>query len=168
MSNPVRLSDSRPLRVISVEQADELFANIAMLTVQINKVKAAYEKRIADLKAAYDEQTAGPKKLLEEAEKMLKDYILANPYRFIKPRQRQTEYGKYGLRTVANLEIINEEDVKAACAAQGIDAVIYIERLDKKALEKALADGAAIPGCEIRSGEVASYTVTKSLLEDFK
>jgi len=166
MSNPVRLSDSRPLRVISVQQADELFKQIALLTVDINKCKANYEKKIAALKAAYDEQIAGPKKLLEEAEKMLKNYILANPDRFVKPRQRQTEYGKYGLRTVANLEIINEEDVKAACAAQGVDAVIYIERLDKKALEKALADGAAIPGCEIRSGEVASYTVSKALMED--
>ena len=166
MSNPVRLSDSRPLRVISVQQADELFQQIALLTVQINKVKAGYEKRIADLKALNAAQIAEPARLLAEAEKMLKDYILANPERFIKPRQRQTEYGKYGLRTVANLEIINEEDVKAACAAQGIDAVIYIEKLDKKALEKALADGAAIPGCEIRSGEIASYTVLKALMED--
>lgn len=166
MSNPVRLSDSRALRVISVEQADELFKHIAIQTVYINKVKAAYEKKIADLKAACDEQCKEPETLLQEAARMLKDYILANPERFVKPRQRVTEYGKYGLRTVSNLEITNEEDVKTACTAQGIDAVVYVEKLDKKALEKALADGAAIPGCEIRSGEIASYTVSKALTED--
>ena len=166
MTKPTRLSDSRPLRVIPVEQADRLFQSVALATVTINKTKAAYEKRIAELKAKCEEELAGQVALLAEAESMLKDYIIAKPERFVKPRQRITEYGKYGLRTVSNVEITNAEDVKNACIAQGIDAVIYIEKLDKKALEKALLDGAAIPGCELRQGEIASYTVAKALMEE--
>ena len=41
-----------------------------------------------------------------------------------------------------------------------------IERLDKKALEKAISDGQTVDGCELRRGEIASYTVAKALMEE--
>lgn len=161
-----RLSDNRAMRAMTVEQADAMFREIALLTVRINKIKSGYEKRIAELKAAA-EQTLGPDEAeLERLSQELKNYIQANPERFIKPRQHQTDYGKYGVRTVSNLEITDEEAVKLAVKAQGIPALTVIEKLDKKALEKAISDGQSIEGCELRRGEVASYTVAKALLEE--
>ena len=102
---------------------------------------------------------------LKKREEELTGYILANPERFIKPRQHVTEYGKYGLRQAAGLVITDEEAVKASVRLQHIPALIVIEKLDKKALEKAISEGVAINGCEMRRGEIASYTVAKALLE---
>ena len=161
-----RLSDNRALRAMTVQQADALFQAIALLTVQIEKTKAQYEKRIAELKAAAGRETEAPEAELREKVAVLNHYILANPERFIKPRQHQTDYGRYGVRTVSNIEITDEEAVKLAVKAQAIPALLVIEKLDKKALKKAIGDGAAIPGCEMRRGEVASYTVAKALMEE--
>ena len=166
MSTPTRLSDNRALRSMTVEQADKLFQVIALLTVKIKKIEAGYEKRIAELKAAAGRETEALEAELRENVATLNHYILANPERFIKPRQHQTDYGKYGVRTVSNLEILDEEAVKAAVKANGIPALIVTEKLDKKALEKAIGDGADLDGCELRRGEIASYTVAKALLED--
>lgn len=161
-----RLSDNRAMRAMTVQEADALFQEIALLTVKIEKTKAQYEKRIAELKAAAGRETETPEAELREKAAFLTAYINAHPERFIKPRQHQTDYGKYGVRTVSNLEIVDEEAVKLAVKAQGIPALLVIERLDKKALEKAIGDGLSIPGCEMRRGEVASYTVAKALMEE--
>ena len=161
-----RLSDNRALRAMTVPQADALFQEIALLTVKIEKTKAQYEKRIAELKAAAGRDTEAPEAELREKVAELTAYIQATPERFIKPRQHATDYGKYGVRTVSNLEITDEEAVKLAVKAQGIPALIVSEKLDKKALEKAISDGLSIDGCELRRGEIASYTVAKALMEE--
>ena len=48
MTAPTRLSDNRALRAMTVQQADALFQEIALLTVKIEKTKAQYEKRISE------------------------------------------------------------------------------------------------------------------------
>ena len=161
-----RLTDNRSMRAMSVQEADALFREIALLTVKISKIEAGFEKRIADLKAAANFETGGMKADLRNKTALLTAYIQANPERFIKPRQHQTDYGKYGVRTVSNLEITDEEAVKLAVKALGIPALVVTEKLDKKALEKAISDGQTIDGCELRRGEIASYTVSKALLEE--
>ena len=161
-----RLSDNRALRSMTVQQADALFQEIALLTVKIEKTKASYEKRIAELKAAAGRETEAPEAELREKVATLNHYIQANPERFVKPRQHQTDYGKYGVRTVSNIEITDEEAVKLAVKALGIPALIVIEKLDKKALEKAVGEGVELDGCEMRRGEIASYTVAKALMEE--
>ena len=163
---PKRLADSRAYRSMTVQEADALFREIALLTVKISKIEAGYEKRIADLKAAANGETEPLEADLREKVAVLTAYIQANPERFIKPRQHQTDYGKYGVRTVSNLEITDEEAVKLAVKAQGIPALVVTEKLDKKALEKAISDGQSIDGCELRRGEIASYTVAKALMEE--
>ncbi len=162
---PKPLSDNRRYRAMTVDQADLLFQRIALLTVNLNRIKAVYEKKIAELKAAADRETLQPETELKILEEELTQYILANPERFIKPRQHVTEYGKYGLRQAAGLEITDEEAVKDSVRRQNIPALVVIEKLDKKALEKAISEGVKLDGCEMRRGEIASYTVARSLLE---
>lgn len=155
-----------PPSALSVEQADELFRRLALLTVRINQIKANHERQIAELKNSAEKES-GP--LEQEAEKLgaeLNSYILSHPERFVKPRQHVTGYGKYGLRSVASLKILDEEQVKSAVRAANIPALLVIERLDKKMLEKALAEGKEIPGCEFQRGEIAGYTVFKAIPAD--
>ena len=163
---PTRLSDNRALRAMTVQEADALFREIALLTVRIDKIEAGYEKRIAELKAAAQRETDPLKTDLRAKVAELTAYILANQERFAKPRQHQTDYGKYGLRSVANVEVLDEEAVKASVKAQGIPALIVTEKLDRKAIEKAISDGLTVDGCELRRGEIASYTIAKALLEE--
>ena len=51
---PKPLSDNRRYRAMTVDQADQLFQEIALLTVRLSRIKAVYEKKIAELKAAAD------------------------------------------------------------------------------------------------------------------
>ena len=162
---PKPLSDNRKYRAMSVEEADQLFQEIAQLTIQLNRISTAYEFKIGELKAAAGRETEPLAAELKKREEELTGYILANPERFIKPRQHVTEYGKYGVRQVAGLEITDEEAVKASVRLQHLPALLVIEKLDKKALEKAISEGVVINGCEMRRGEIASYTVAKALLE---
>ena len=163
---PKALFDNRNYKAMTVEQADALFREIALITVRINRVKANFEKKIADLKNAA-ELTLGPDETeLERLSKELSNYIQSNPERFIRPRQHVTDYGKYGLRTAVKLEISDEEMVKAEVRRQHIPALTLIEHLDRKALEKSISEGKTIAGCEMRRGEIASYTVSKALLEE--
>ena len=159
------LSDNRRYRAMTVDQADKLFQEIALLTVELNRIRAGYETKIAELKAAAERDTEQPETELKKLEQELTGYILANPERFIKPRQHVTDYGKYGLRQAVRLEITDEEAVKASVRLQNIPALLVIEKLDKKALEKAISDGIKLNGCEMQQGEIASYTIAKALLE---
>ena len=74
MSTPTRLSDNRALRAMTVQQADALFQEIALLTVKIEKTKAQYEKRIAELKAAAGRDTEAPEAELREKVATLNHY----------------------------------------------------------------------------------------------
>lgn len=162
---PKPLSDNRRYRAMTVEQADLLFQEIALLTVRLNRIKAGYEKKIAELKAAAELETGLPEAELKKLEEELTCYILANPERFVKPRQHVTRYGKYGVRQAAALEITDEDAIKASVRLQNIPALLVIEKLDRKALEKAISEGFTLDGCEMRRGEIASYTIAKALLE---
>ena len=162
---PKPLSDNRQYRAMTVEQADQLFQQIALLTIELNRISAGYEAKIAELKAAAVRETEPREADLKMLEEELTGYILANPERFIKPRQHVTEYGKYGIRQVAALEITDEEAVKASVRLHNIPALTVIEKLDRKALEKAISEGIPLDGCEMRRGEIASYTVAKALPE---
>ena len=49
---PKPLSDNRKYRAMTVEQADQLFRKIALLTIELNRISSGYEAKIAELKAA--------------------------------------------------------------------------------------------------------------------
>ena len=88
---PKALFDNRNYKAMTVEQADALFREIALITVRINRVKANFEKKIADLKNAA-ELTLGPDETeLERLSQELRNYIQCNPERFIRPRQHLTD-----------------------------------------------------------------------------
>ena len=160
-----RLNDTRPALALTADQADELFARIARETIAATADAARMERRMAALKEEADAMAAAHREALRPMEEMLCAYIMARPERFAKPRMRRTQWGAYGLRTATRLDVSDEEAAKAYCKANGVPAVVVTERLDRKALEKAISDGLPVPGCEIQTGELAKYDVARPLLD---
>lgn len=153
---------------MTIEDGDGLFADLALLVIERDKIKADYEKKIAELKKKADAATESYSVEISTLEDQLSLYITAHPERFEKPRQRKTEFGKYGLRTVNKVDIHDEQSAIISAKMLDIPAVIVTEKLDKKALEKAIRDGAPVSGVEITQEDIASYTVTKALESDEK
>ena len=54
---PTRIADQRDIDAMTDEQADELFAELAMADIRARKAQAAAEKKIADVKARCQEET---------------------------------------------------------------------------------------------------------------
>ena len=164
----VRINDNRAAKAMTAEEADSLFQQLAERIIEATATAARYEKRLAALKAEAAENRKLDMKTIKPLEQQLESYINAHPQRFQRPRMRATEFGKYGLRTVTNLEITDEAACAASVKAQQIPAIVVTERLDKKAMEKAISDGHTITGAEIRQGEIMKYDVKKDLLDRVK
>ena len=164
----MRISDNREALAMSSEEADLLFQQIAELEIAATATAAQYEKELAAVKSraaiAQSETDAIAKPLRER----LNAYITTHPERFAKPRMRKTEFGSYGLRSATKLEITDEAAALMSVKAQGIHAYTIIERLDKKAIEKAISDGITVTGAEIRTGEIAKYEVARALIDRAK
>lgn len=161
----VRMNDNRTALAMTADEADQIFQQIAEITVAATAEAAKAEKQITAIKTKAADVRADFQKLLAPLEAQLQDYINAHPERFVKPRMRKTEFGQYGLRSVTNLEVIDEAAALMSCKAQGIQAIVVTEKLNKKAVEKAISDGLTVTGCEMRSGEIVKYDVKKELID---
>ena len=160
-----RIDDNRAALAMTAEEADKLFQQLAETVIASTAAAAAHEQKLAAVKAAAAKSADTFRRIIKPLEGRLTDYIQAHPERFTKPRMRQTEFGKYGLRSVTNLEITDETAALMSVKAQGIPAVITTEKLDKKAIEKAISDGVTVTGAELRTGEITKYDVKKELLD---
>lgn len=163
-----RLNDNRAALAMSVDEADALFQALAERTIEATAVAAEHEKQMAIIKAKAAEDREVFQNIIKPLENQLEDYINAHPQRFERPRMRKTEFGQYGLRRVTSLDVFDEDACKASVKAQQIPAIVVTERLDKKAIEKAISDGFDVTGAEIRSGEIMKYVVKKELLDRVK
>lgn len=163
---PTKLSDLREHQAMTIEDADSLMKILAQSRCAIELAKAAFEVAATNAKAAFNIRIAAPSAQLTLAEKNLTAYIEANRDRFQKPRQRKTEFGAYGLRTATKVEVKDEEAVLAHVMENGYpDCFTTVHKLDLGAIQKRLAAGEKIPGAALAKGDIASYTVAKSLIE---
>ncbi len=162
------IHDSRHAKAMTVAEADALFQKIAETTIEATSVAAHYEKEIANIKAIAAQKQQQFDNLLAPMTTDLQNYVAAHPERFQSPRQRKTEFGKYGLRSVTKLYVDDEPSAIISVKAQAIPALVITEKLDKKALEKAISDGFTITGVEVRSGELVKYDVETKLLNKAK
>lgn len=159
------LNDTRSVDAMTVEEADGLFADIASLEISIRKRLSQAEKRIADIKAAAEADVADDKAALKLLADKLALYVVTHKERFAKPRKRKTNWGSYGLRTATKLEILSEEEVIRISDDLGLDLYKLSTSIDKKQVEKAIADGHDLASAaRIVTGDIASYDIEKSLL----
>ena len=160
-----RTSDNREFQSATVAEADKKFEQLAQLEITIKAKKAAAEKKIAAIKAKLIADTETAQDEYNKLVKWLDAYILASKGRFIKPRMRKTEFGKYGLRTVTNLHVSDKQQVIES--SDRLELALYETKrsIIKKAVERALVDGKDISGAVMISGDVAGFKVSKELLE---
>ncbi len=159
-----RLTDTR--RTISVAEADTLFADLAVTEAALIKAAADTDKKIADLKAAHEAKTADLKLRHAKVKADLTAYILNNKDRFDAPRQRKTNFGSYGLRTASktNIDIALLVDYANANGRPELYECAF--KPNAKAVGKLLKTGICIPGAEITTGDIASYSVDLILLSN--
>jgi len=159
------LNDNRKYRSMTEAEADTIFAEIARLEIEITKTVSGYEKRLNALKMECTDKIAADTEKLEELEKDLCAYIDANKDRFVKPRARKTTFGKYGLRSVTNVEIKDEQRVIEFADRHGLYLYKIEKKVDKTAVREALLADKPVTGAFIKSGEESFYNVAKSLID---
>lgn len=160
-----RIDDKREFQAVTVAEADKSFAELARLEIGIKAKKAAAEKKIVAVKANLAADIEDSVEEYNEMLKWLSKYIEANKDRFVKPRMRKTEFGKYGLRTATKLHI--QDSTLVIEYAEGAELPLFTVKktVDKKQVEKHIAEGHTVPGARIISGDVAGFSVSKELLE---
>ena len=104
-----RLEDTRIYQTMTVEDADRLFGELAVLEVRILSKTAAADKKITEIKEKVAADTAADEAVLNRKRVELQEYIKAHPERFAKPRMRKTEFGKYGLRNADKIAVEDED-----------------------------------------------------------
>lgn len=162
-----QLSDNRKYQAMTEADADALFRELAMLETRLLAKAAAVEKKISDLKAKLAEETAEDNALLEQLRERLTAYIESNPERFASPRQRKTDFGKYGLRTASKLVISDGDAVVNFSDSEGLDLYELVKNPVKERITAAIRDGYAVPGARVFSGDLATYSVDRKAVENF-
>lgn len=167
---PVKLATNRP-DVTSLDDAKRVFCRLANASIQIARIRAQAEARIATIKRETQEREADHAASVAECEELLRGFILAHPAAFTKPRQVKTEWGAFGLRTLPPDVVVSDEAALIAAALDlGYDDIIKTVRSPvKPAIKARLESGEKLPGVTLREGyEEASYTVAKHLIAEAK
>lgn len=160
-----RIKDLRAT-IATLEQAKTTFNELAALELEIAKADAAFEHKVAKLKAAHAEALAGKIELHDSLAECLVAFIAANKGLFANPRKVKTDLGTFGLQTVTDLLVSDEKAL-----IEAIDRLGYTECIkeSRSPVKKLLADriiaGEKFPGCQIRTGDTAVYSVKKALVD---
>ena len=144
---------------MSIGEADKLFEEIAVKETEIKKENAICDRKIAKLKSDLETKTAQLKADVAVLSKRLSEYVKNHKDRFIKPRQRTTNFGKYGVRTVTELVITDEQTIIEFAKENNLPFFKVEYKVDKKAIEKALRKGSEAPGAYRKVGDIISYNV---------
>jgi hypothetical protein len=161
---PTLLADTR---TTTLDDAKTIFANLAQAEISLAKLDAQYELKIAKLKAEHDANATTLRLVRDAHAHRLTTFILANPDKFVKPRAVATDFGRFGRRTVSNVEILDPAEVVTwAVLTQSLDTIKTTQSPIKPAIAKRLRAGETIPGCRMVDGEEAFYAVDKALTSE--
>lgn len=160
---PTKLADTRTM---TIDDARNVFADIARLEIDIAKRRAMAEKRIADLKAQFDAEISPQAAVRDGLAQRLTQFILANPALFKKPRSVQTDFGRFGRLTVSNIEIDDSDTMVAWALEQGYDDIVKTVRSPvRPAIAARIRAGETIPGARLVEVEEAFYAVDHVLYD---
>lgn len=159
----VKLADTRTM---TIEGAKQCIEQIAHAECRIASKRARYEKAIAAAKSRFEEETAGDQEIIAARSSQLTQFILSHPDEFRKPRAVKTEFGSFGLRSVSNVDIWNQEQLLQWALDNGYtDIVRTTHTLVKPAIRARLDADEIVPGASVAAGEEAFYKIDKALLE---
>jgi len=159
----VHTSDSRS--VSTVDDAKGLMTQIRKLTCEREIIVARAEKRIAAISEKAQADIAEVDTRIAPFADQLNTFILTHKDQFEKPRAVKTPDGRFGLRSVSNVDVFNEDRALDCICAKGYDDCIERRVSFKKSeIAKILRDGKKIDGCRLEEGELAFFIVDKTLV----
>lgn len=160
-----RMKDLRAT-IATLDQAKATFNELAALELEIAKADAAFEHKVAKLKAAHAEHLASKVELHDSLAESLVAFIAANKGLFANPRKVKTDLGTFGLQTVTDLVVTDEAALIESIDQQGYSECIKETRSPvKKLIAARIESGEHFPGCQIRTGDTAVYNVKKALVD---
>jgi len=162
---PVKVADTRT--VGTIEDARRIMSDIRRHTCERELIVARAEKSIARITAKADDATAPIDAELLHLGEELSAIILANKDQFLRPRMMTTPDGKFGLRTATRLDVYDEDAALDCIFDRGYDDCIKTtRRFVKEKIAARLLSGETIKGCRVNSGDIASYSVSKALVQE--
>lgn len=171
MNNTTHLRDSRKSNIKSMAEAAEAFNVIARTEIDMAKIQAQAEARIAKIKA----DTASKIQALETERKLLQlqedlaDFIDSHRELFEKPRKHKTSLGSFGLQKASGL---NYTDTQAAIEflvdQKMINCFKTTHKPEADGIKAALEAGTRIPGVTYQSGLIVKYVIDRALIKEAK
>ena len=165
------IKDNRKYQAMTVAEADQLFMRMGRAMAILEKVQAAWKKKIADLTLQQDAELAPLVAEFKELEAELAAYMDANPSRFIQPRfHKVANVGQYGFKTdPAHVELSNKgKDVIGFALENGLadDLLTMKPTPDRAKIAAAIAEGREVAGAKlIPAGDVLKYTFLPGYIE---
>ena len=150
----------------TIEEADALFGSIAVLECETASIASEADELISSIKADIQAEIEPLEIKAKELSLHLDSFIVTNPELFAKPRSRSTPQGKYGVRKVSALEVLDEAAALAFADKEGLRITSTKVVLDKDKLKELLTDGWEIPGVEFEVGDVPFHKVDKAFLQN--
>jgi len=161
-----RLADLRST-ITDLEGAKRALGVLAGIECGLASADARFERRVHVLKTQHEERTAEERALAQSIRGQLAAYIDANKGLFAKPKKVKTEHGEFGLRTVTDLVVTDETALLEALLQLGYDDCYQVARKPLKTpIKERLKAEEQIPGCTLRTGDTAVYSVSKALIEE--
>jgi hypothetical protein len=162
MSN--RLADLRT-SITSVDDADQLFRDLAVLTKTLRLKDARQELRIAKLQEEHNALTADLRAAIAATKERLVQFVAAHQPLFDEPRTRKSEFGEYGLRTATEVVIEDEEALLEELMERGYEDCFETVRTPvKSAIKRRLVAEETLPHVSLNRGNTVVCKVAPALL----
>jgi hypothetical protein len=151
---------------MTLDNAKEVFADLAQAKLRMVKRAAAAEVKLARIKEELGEANRADEAAVAEAEALLTGYIQGHRDQFRKPRQVKTEFGRFGLRDATRLQVDDEDALVEALMDLGYDDCMQVRRsIVKDAVVARIQGGEMLPGARVLDGDLVTYTVDKALVD---
>jgi hypothetical protein len=161
-----RIADLRTT-IENLDDADLVLQQIAQAECRIAKEEAKLELLITDAKARHAERILEIKVQHITLAERLAAFIESARGLFVRPRKRKTDFGSYGLETVTEVRIADEDALVERLLELGYEDCLKVTHKPvKQALKDRIAAGETFPGVQVVSGDTAVYKVAKALLDE--
>jgi phage host-nuclease inhibitor protein Gam len=163
---PKHLADLRT-DVTSLSDARTVLATLSQLKAGIAYEEALAEKEAARIALECDKRTADMRAAVAEKESALLKFIVANKQHFKRPRKIKIEgVGNFGLQSATKVKVLSADSLLAWLMEHGYEDCMKVKRsVVKKAIAKRIEEGCKVPYVTSSSGDIAVYTIDKSLLD---
>ena len=161
-----RIADFRNV-IPDLDAAKNMFDSIAILEKSLAVKRAKFEKRVAEMTAALDEEMADECSSLDSLKNQLAVFIESHPAHFENPRKIKTSCGSFGLETVSAVEITDAKELIAHLLEQGYDDALKVVHTPfKPAIMQRIKAGETIPGCRLLAGDTVVIKVNRTFLRE--